>query len=370
MTNKDNKKIVFILPSLSHPRYIKRVVSLHKAGFNIEVYGFNRNIYSINKIPEYIKVNVLGDISDGKNYMERIWQYKKTLFALYRRYRKEKVIYYVFGHDLAILTLIFGRKSYVYEIGDLRYVYFNRFFESFFLFFDRKVISKSILTVLITEGFMQYLNIYKYKDKIVIQPNKISTYFNNFKRETRIDNNNEKIVFGFVGLIRYPNTIFRFAKVVGEYFPMHEFRFYGDTPMFRNEIIDLTNKYTNIKFLGEFKNPEDLDTIYQNIDCIVMCYDITNINEKVAQPNKFYEAIFFCKPIIISDKMLLATEIQNNQWGYAIDATNEKEIKKLISSINKKKLTQISINLSKVPINKIIDDDAKQIIDQLNSIRL
>jgi glycosyltransferase involved in cell wall biosynthesis len=367
MVNKNNKKIVFILPSLSHPRFIKRVVSLYKAGFDIEVYGFDRNIYSINKIPEYIKVNVIGNVVDGKNYLKRISLYNKKLYQIFKKYREKQVIYYVFGHDLAIITSIFGRKPYIYEIGDLRYVYFNRFFELFFLFFDRKVISKSIMTVLITEGFMEYLNVNMNKNKIIIQPNKISTYFNNFKRNP-LCNNNEKIVFSFVGLIRYPNTIFRFAKIVGEYFPMHEFRFYGDTPMFRNEIIDLTNKYPNVKFIGEFKNPEDMETIYQNIDCVVMCYDVTNINEKVAQPNKFYEAIFFCKPIIISEKMLLAKEVQHNKWGFAIDATNEKEIKKLISSINKKELVQISINLSKVPNNKIIDDDAKKIIEELNSI--
>jgi glycosyltransferase involved in cell wall biosynthesis len=178
---------------------------------------------------------------------------------------------------------------------------------------------------------------------------------------------NEKLVFSYVGAFRYPNTIFRFAKIVGDKYTQHQFHFYGDS-ILTPEVIKLSNAYKNIKYFGPFKNPDDLSSIYENIDIVVASYDIQSLNERIAEPNKLYESLYFQKPIVVSKNTFLAERVNDFGCGFAIDASKDEAIISFIESLNTEKLKEINSNISKISFDEIIDDNSAKIISYLEEL--
>ena len=130
--------------------------------------------------------------------------------------------------------------------------------------------------------------------------------------------------------------------MVGEKFPHHQFHFWGDGSFgkaFREEC----SNYNNVVFHGKFKNPEDLNTIYSQTDVVVACYKNTNLNERIAEPNKMYEAILYCKPIVVQKDTFVAERVAKYKCGYAIDSYCDDEIEKFVKNLSRDEMVKISI---------------------------
>jgi hypothetical protein len=93
---------------------------------------------------------------------------------------------------------------------------------------DKYLIRNSVFTVLLSQGFLSYLYKGFVQKNIIIQPNKIHHYFNSISRPEFNKMVSNNLRFGFVGNYRFPNTIMRFAEVIGKKFPQHQFYFFGD----------------------------------------------------------------------------------------------------------------------------------------------
>lgn len=241
------KTIVFIASAISQPRVIKRIDSLYKAGFNVKVYGFDRGIYNCNKIPDYIDLEYLGNMKDGSGYLKKAQQFNKCIDYIIKQNNKPDTIFYSFS-IISSFFLMRKKVKYVYELSDLLYGYpkFD-FIRPFCKFIDKLIIKKSLLTVMTSSGFKDYLFNNSSPGNIIVQPNKLSSFFIDKNRPEYVSIDINHIKFAFVGAIRYKETVLRFAKVVGEYYQNHEFHFYGDSIIskdFQNE----TNKYNNVFF--------------------------------------------------------------------------------------------------------------------------
>ena len=86
------------------------------------------------------------------------------------------------------------------------------------------------------------------------------------------------------------------------------------------------------------------------------CYETENLNERIAEPNKLYEALFFCKPIIVSTGTFLSKQVENYQCGYAINAYEDKEIIKLINSFTTEELNNISLQERALATNDLVNN--------------
>lgn len=369
MTNKP--KIVFILDSISQPRCIKRVKSFIRNGFDVEVYGFDRGMYNVNAKIEGKEINILSFAESGKGYLRKFINAVKHICKVTKKHRKENVIYYVFGFDNSLIISALKSKKYIYEIGDIMYTYFgNVIIRNLLLLIDKIIIKRSLLTVLITGGMEAYLYGTKSPSNVIIQQNKVDWSFINTPRKSELLNENKHINFGFAGAIRYENTVFRFAKIVGKEFPQHSFYFYGEPIDKNNETIkEMASRYNNIHFMGSFRNPQDLEAIYSNIDIVVACYETNTVNERFAEPNKLYEALFFCKPLIVSKYTYLDEIVtKKNDFGYSIDATNDLCIENFIRNITKDNINTKINNIANLPKDIIVDDNGKRIIEKLMSV--
>lgn len=358
-------KIICFLSSLSQPRCIKRVTSFANAGFEVEVYGYSRGFYDINDLPGEIKTVSWGKISSGGGYLRRMKDIVKNMRRIIGANKDNEVLYYAFGFDFSVVLSILKPYCYIYESSDLIYTYRNRIFSILFEKIDKSVIRKSYRTVFTSEGFQYYLFKDNIPGNIIIQPNKVSSYFLHIDRQRQVYDSKigKGLVFAYVGAFRYPNTVFRFARIIGERYPQHRFYFYGDSQL-TYLAKELSEKYENIKYFGKFKSPEDLGRIYSTIDVVTACYDTSTVNERIAEPNKLYEAICFCKPIIVSEGTFLESKVKKYNIGFAINADNDKSIMEFLDQLNYDVLNTMSHNELNMSIEEYIDSP-KSIIQAL-----
>ena len=349
-------KIKFILGQISQPRCLKRLEAIKNAGFEIAVYGFDNGLYNENIRNKDYKIHSIRIDGKGNKFVKSI---KKILFI-------KKVcsissshdILYAFGIDIAFWVYLFtgGRRKYIYEEADLNYTKFsNKYIVRFFKSVDKYLIRHSYYAVLTSDGFVEYVYEFSIPPKqIIVLPNKLNVYFRNVSRNFYELQNVEKIRFGFIGAVRYPNTIVRFAEVVGKYFPQYEFTFWG-TGIGINEAMIRCETYNNVKFEGAFRNPEDLETIYSNIDINIVCYDTTYFNVTIAEPNKLYESIFFGKPMVVSANTFLATKVKEWGIGFAANCSTDIYIKEFISSLGVEQINRCIKNCAKIQKEELID---------------
>ncbi len=351
------KRIVCITGAISQPRFVKRINGLVEAGFDVIVVGYDRGLYNDNKLPKAVSFINKGIQTDGGGYMSKIVSGYKDVEELLDKYNNADTIFYSFSF-LTAIWFYYKRANYIYEISDILYGYKRmKLIQPLMKCLDRKVVKYSFLTIMTSEGFKQFLFGEKNLDNIIIQPNKLSSKLN--VKRLVLKPNIKSLNFSFVGSIRYFDTVLRFAKVVGKSFPQHKFHFFGNSK-FTAEFKKQCREYENVIFHGAFKNPEDLENIYSQTDIVVTCYENHNLNERIAEPNKMYEAIYFCKPIIVSSNTFLAQQIEKYKCGYAINAYCDMNIVNFINDLKVENLISISKNE--------FDFDTRLLIDQPNVI--
>lgn len=352
------RKIVFITSTLSQPRIIKRINTIYNAGFDVKVYGFDRNVYNCNSLPNVLKPIKLGDLKDGKGYLDKIKKFRKAIDYIVAKEGKDDVIFYSFS----LISSFFLKKKkvrYVYELSDLLYGYkrFNAI-RPILKYLEQGIIRKSHFTVMTSEGFRNYLFGDNGPKNIIIQPNKLNGYFKEKKRpEVQLPDIN-RLRFGFVGAVRYKETVLRFAKIIGKEFPMHEFHFFGESIIVKS-FQEETKEFPNVFYHGQFRNPEDLFAIYNALDIIVACYETESLNERIAEPNKLYESIYFGKPIIVSNHSFLEKKVDNWHCGYSINAYSDEAIRDLIRGISLAAINGIIANTQKIKEDSLIDNPEK-----------
>lgn len=354
------QKIVFLVSSLSQPRAIRRVESIAALGIDVEVYGYDRGQYNCNTFSPNISVNILGEMSKGGGYLGKVKQIKGDIADITSSHRKETCLYYSFGF-IETFFLKQAGVSYAYEISDIAYSGGTLGkIRPILKQVDKRLVKHSEFTLMTSEGFKRYLNV---KDSnVIIQPNKVNRKLIGCERNV-LNKKDNKYIFSFVGSIRY-EPILMFAKVIGERFPQHEFHFHGvaNVEATKQTLDKLTNKYPNVKMFGAFKNPDDFERIYNSVDIVVTTYGLT-FNERILDPNKLYEGILFCRPLVSTSDTFLADQIVRYNCGWNIDSSTENNVAEFIS-----KLTPGMVNMVSAAEKEIADDFAFDNMDNLSAL--
>lgn len=359
------KNIVFLLTNKRHSGVLKRVESFIDNDYNVSIYGFDRGfgkeVTSLKEIP----IIDLGLVDNGKSYLYKLFNAYRIFRKIFKKHTSCK--YYVFSFDFALICLLCRRK-YIYEIRDLVYGYFSsKLVMNTFKLIDKMLIRFSVKTIMLSEGFVDFIYGKKKVKKVIVQPNKIHYSFSKETRPKVKLNKGNEFVFGFIGALRFPNTIMRFARIIGENFPQHKFMFFGDgIPEYRKMVEDLTQRHQNISFHGSFKNPDDLGSIYDQVDLSLSCYDSEFVNVQYAEPNKLYESIFFQTPIIVSSNTFLGNKVKRLNVGFIIEATSDKSIAEYIESLSIEEVNKVKRKMSNFNPSDLIDDRAKNIISQID----
>lgn len=346
-------KIVFIVGSISDSHIIKRAIVFKEKGYDVEVHGFHRGVNTVNNFGG-LPLHLMGEMKD-QNYLRRIKTEWREIRKVINTYPKE-TIFYVWGFDLSFISMMRGCRC-IYEISDMVHSTFMTPIRQIFRKIDRWMIKKSLFTIITSEGFIDYLGYGQGEnEKFVLMPNKLSDVFIKQERPKSSISDN-KLRFGFVGYYRYPNTVLRLARVIGEKYPNMEFHFWGIGPdKILSDVKDLSARFNNVYEHGPFKNPDDLQRVYSSFDIVACNYDAKGANERIAEPNKLYEAIFFNKPILVSENTFLGKEVRKMGVGYVAETSSDENIETFLNGLKGEDAIEISKKESLIPAKELVED--------------
>jgi len=329
------KKIVFILSHQPNPRFVKQIDYLSKTN-QVTVLYFYRT-YMKDLTNEYsVDLNIcLGVIENGK-YLSRIIKYFKSFIKLKKILKKRDYDILIINNiDTLVLFRLATLKKIkvIIEISDLREHTYTNTIKSHTIRFIEKYLFKKIDKLIVTSPKfyeLYYKNIFN-KEVFILENKPLKNMIP--KKLEKIKN--KKIRIGIVGLLlqgKPYKTLLDTVKSDNNY----EVLIYG-RGVYQDLIEEYANQYENIKYYGEYNFFKDISRIYANLDILYMPYDTTNgsLNNKVALPNKFYEALYFYIPIITSKDTYLGELVEKYQVGVTIECCNKKDLIEALLYMNK-----------------------------------
>lgn len=277
--------------------------------FGIWGYIQNDNVKSITSIvrkPENKLLIALG----------YIWFSLMTFVFVLRNAKKNDTVVFI---DLE--TILFGflaafiKKADIhYDMADPFYLvkpvpfrFFWKLLEKFYIYNTKVVTAPHLLRFKIF--FEKIQSNMKVVENVPIYENKLDI-FPHFSSDNKI------IVGYFGGLEANYRGLENLAKLV-----VNDNRLKlviaGSGTLF-NFFVDLSKKCDRIIFKGKY-DIQDLPTLVKNIDVYFAYYSELKPLHKIASPNKFYEHLFFGKPILTSVCIPQSESIQKFNTGWCIE---------------------------------------------------
>ncbi|MBT5491146.1 glycosyltransferase [bacterium] len=349
------KDILFLLSHQPNPRFVKQIKFLSQNN-NVSIVYYYRD-YMKDLSCEY-KNNVvlnksLGTISNG-NYTKRIGSYVKSFGAL-RDILKMKSFDVLLVNNIDTLALFKVSSLFlkidtknIIEISDLRSHTYTNGLKSMIMRNIEKLMFKYVDKLIVTSPKFYDMYYHKlFKGKYFLLENKPLSNMIPKKLEKV---KNDKVIIGIVGLLlqgKPYKTLFEAVKNNDKY----EVHIYGKG-VYQNLVEEYSNQYENIKYFGEYNFFQDSAKIYSTLDILYMPYDTTNgsLNNKIALPNKLYEAMYFQVPIITSSGTYLGELVEKYNIGLTVECCDDNLIYNIEKIIN----SDICINLDE---NVYLADD-------------
>lgn len=325
------KSILFILPVATQPRFAKRIQSYLNQGYSITIASFERDYFDKNELPKVKRYISLGTVEDG-NYVRRIPKIIGSFTKLMPLVRQNDFVF-IFSADLLILlTPFINRKKVIYEIGDLRSLTSQGVVNGLFAQVYGRCLRKLHSIFVTSQGFEDYL-VDKYRinpDVITLIENKLmKSQFDTRESIQSTHLQTHEFTLGIVGLLRYRNII-DFLDAFKQISPRFKVVIYGGGPLLAQIKPFIDNN--RITYKGQFKYPDDISGIYDEIDLSFTMYDVNDINVRLALPNKLYETIYFRKPILVTKGTFLETKVKEYGVGFSWDQKDMEGLVKYLDS--------------------------------------
>lgn len=346
-------KILFFTTAIEHTTFRKTAKMLNNEGASVKMLGFTRNNFPVSHDFE-INVKSYGSISHG-NYFSRMFKLLKILPSLLRNSKDADVIYN-FTLDTLIVSkilLFFSNKTWVYQVQDIRSVYFgeslkNRLYRALEKLFINRVDFVVVSSLNFYTGFFKkHYNLDENKVQ-VIENKLIEDSLNKYANIKRVS---DKITIGYFGVLRCPrswNILTKLAIENASAFHIYvrgKFTFITDL---ENEV----QRMNNISYGGEYRSPDELAELYTNVDLVWAAYpysDELDGNWKYARTIRFYEACAFGKPVIVQKGTPQELDVLKYDIGLVVDMANVKETISLLSNITYSQLKIWENNIDSLP---------------------
>lgn len=147
------------------------------------------------------------------------------------------------------------------------------------------------------------------KEKVVLLPNmpQREDFLRYRKKEAG------EFTVGFIGSIRYKEQLkmlIRAAKKAGV-------RVFFAGAATDGEIETLCKENDGYcEYYGPFNYTQKIAELYGKLDCVYSVYDADMANVRIALPNKLYESIWCCLPILVAQNTYLAELVE--EWGVGV----------------------------------------------------
>ncbi|MBC3758488.1 hypothetical protein H7U19_08740 [Hyunsoonleella sp. SJ7] len=342
-------KVLNILPVLGQPRIAKRITMLKAVGFDVSAVAFERD-YHKGRLPD-CEISLLGKMAHGK-FLRRVL---KILFVLpkLRSKIKHHTIIYAFGSDMAYMAVIASlglRKKVVLEIGDIREIQVKKGFvgktvraiDTFFL-------KRCSLLVSTSHAFVQeyYRNFLGSNIKSLVLENKQEENYS--VRPLKLEDN--KITIGYFGLLRCEWSWGVLKRLALE--SPNKYRIVvAGYPIKPESIAFEAKDIENITYLGEYKSPDDLPSLYGRVNIVWACYPFpkpTEMNWKWARTNRYYESLCYKKPMISLENSGDSSYVEDYKIGLTIPLDSLENAILCLKNLSLENINQWTENVINLP---------------------
>lgn len=192
----------------------------------------------------------------------------------------------------------------------------NKIIRKILISMENHVIKKSDAVIICNEERLEQIGKAKYKKIEIIHNSPASIEFG----QSSIQSQSDKIKFVYVGNLveeRLIGTIIDYFKANNDY-ELH----IGGVGILENEVREAGQLYSNIFYYGkmEYKNVLSLE---KQCDVMIALYDPSIPNHKYVAANKFYEALYLGKPLIMCKHTGLDKAIDEEKIGATIEPNIE-----------------------------------------------
>ena len=346
------------MPVSTQPRYHKRIDAVKQEGISTHSLSFKRDYVPA---PSGAKVEVLGRMEPG-SYLKRLIPILRAVPKVRSKARDSDVLY-AFGLDMLLLSWLsligMDRKpALIYEVADIRDILIKdsitgaavRAIQRFLL---RKckvlvVTSKAYMT----KFFQEYYQLEDINCKVI--ENKIDeSHMSSILRKDNFEShaNRKKVTIGYFGLIRCSRSCAALARSSSDSNNV-SVKIRGVEYGGVSDLAKLSNTRDDFVYGGPYVNPDDLPGMYGSVDIVWACYPYSQHdtgNWRWARTNRFYEALFFGRPLIAQSGTEDAKYVERYKVGLVIDLGDLDFASQQISNISRKDIQRWTQNIDRIP---------------------
>ena len=360
MRKNQVKSICYIRSTsiVNDSRASKEILSLIDNGYDVTVLGWDRD----NRVNGEIIINGLK--VEGKFFKFRACygESKRTiiglfllqfwlLFKLIKDNRKYSLLHacdFDCGFISNLVTILFNKKL-VYDIYD----YYTdsrpmpKKVEKIVSGLENGIINNADLTIICGEWRKDQIKNANPKKLMVIHNTPDIKYI---KNDSIIKSKSKKIKLCYVGILQDSRLI---MEVLDEIKGNSKYELHiGGFGKYETDIKNVSSKYDNIYYYGSLKY-EDVLTLERDSDILFATYDPSIKNHKYSAPNKVYEAMALCKPIIVCKNTGIDTMVVKNNLGISVKYDGKDFIKGLDQLCSEKGLIKkMGKNANKLYLEK------------------
>lgn len=328
------KKIIFVRSTAVNPesRLEKEVDTLVKNNYRITVLGWNRkgdspmsekkDGYSI------IRMGIKAPVGKKVVFYWPIWWVWVFLQLMKLDYD------YIHAADFdSYLPSVFAakirRKPIIYDIYDFYpdLIALPKLIDILFLNLDLALLKLADRVIIVDECRLKQIHQEDNKAIEIIYntPNDEVISTNSFNHDSDL-----KVFYG--GTIYPERDLMLMLQIACEVQGVNvEIAGMGD-PKLIETIKEFCSKSDNISFIGKLPYSEIL-LHTMRADILFALYDPTNLNNKLASPNKLFEAMMCKKPIIMNTGIACADIIQNENMGLLVPYGDYDALKKAVLTL-------------------------------------
>ncbi len=337
------KNILFFLSHQPNPRFIKQINYLVDSNRVSVIYFSRETLPNLNSnIAPGVSCLPVGQIESSGRYLSRLISYARAIWSLWRcRRRVHADVVIVNNIDVLLLevmlrVLTLRSARVVLEVSDLlQYMFAGGMAAKLFRAVDQIVVRLFVDRLIVTSR--KYYDVYYSKffrgPQLGLENKPLRK---NVPPRIEREKIGKKTIIGVVGLIYQAAPIQALFDAVKDDDSV-EVQIYGrlyDAQNSRALIERYCARHRNIVFKGEYDLFKDAARIYGGLDLLYVSYDTAEsmLNNRVALPNKLYEAMYFRVPIIASKGTYLGERVMAAGIGYEIDCGSVEQIRDIFKS--------------------------------------
>lgn len=371
-------KIIFLVSNAADSYFHKRIGELERLGVKVEILGFNREWYERKKYDH--PCTFLGEI-EQRHYFKRLLPILKAIPAV-RRHLKMADIVYIFLPDMLALycaSALGLRRTWkvVFDVCDIQPVLIGNSLKSrVFRLLERILMRRIDLLVVTSEAFVteffqkiQGLTQVRY---LVIE-NKLGRKSLKLPVRSQTERLPGVLRVGYFGVIRCPRSL-EILKTAAER-GKGRVRIYirGASP---GRIVDIeacVKENSWIEYGGPYLSPDDCPDLYGSVDIVWACYPYEGRqagNWLWARTNRFYEACFYGKPMIVQSGAEDGRVVAEKGLGVCVDLSDINACAERILSVSPDELQRWQSNIKRLPKNTYLyTDEHQRLLNILNTSR-